>query len=936
MIISKKSLLFGVLIYFIFPSNSNGQIALEHFDSVKIIVSSEQLINDFDNLLGIITTGSEVDIKQAINYSFTPTAGLQYIILNDLIPVENDLDTTNYRNKIKKTVTIADYLNKFWSKYEGAQKKIAFTSGIVCDSLFARGDSVISVVYFNTVFDKKPYIFSKRKARISCKKIDNEWQFTIIEILFNDVGSKSNDFVGKYKNDIKDENLIPNLIPESTPLFYFTYKSPPVIPSSSDIAYKKANINLQDAEIQYAKQNFESASKYYIEADKLAPNNDFIQKRIANCFKLTWVPPKNIENLLRQYNTAFMQRSFYKASLYLDTASKLQPDNSAVIKLNEELNEAIAEYDQVKKRLENNPDDFQKFINDRLVAKEKFADIYYFFLAKYHFKTDNASAVANLSKALESKPYFIEAKKLNVKAQVIAVNCDKAQAEIRSLLADDPNNDTLRALKADALACSDQKKEAIAEYNYAIGIDPNNYEYYFNRGNLYYALKNLDLAINDFNKAISIKTDYTEANYNLFVIYYADLNKQDSSFIYLENANRTGLQKSDMEWCKGESKTRFTRGMELYQRRAMKEANDNFRYSANLDVSNHQAWYYSAKIDSFEMKNYKRAINSMSHAVKLQPGSMEYLLLLGRVQNADSQYDEAIKSFEVIQKSSTDKKMQRNAYEGVGDAYMGKHSDSRAQSSYKSALEYDPKNYFLLIKLADSYREGFSYDEAIKLYKNLISSWESGNEAAFFKIGLCYEGKKEYGNAIDNYAKVLEIKNDPSKISDPNYKPEVFYRIGLCYKNDDNCKRSIEYFNEQIRQTPGHKDSYLQMANCQFLLGKYSEAVKSYSFLVNTDEDLIKKDSLHCRQFAYACLNDPLYYDYADKFIAYGVKNYDQVYFEFLRGIYIYKIKKEPDYSIAQRYFNAQKLKDINRIKNDAVFKDLAKTYPELKQYIGK
>ena len=59
---NKKKVLFifGTLIIFFFPFSAFGQLLLEHDDSVKIITESEGLINDYDNLLGVITTGSEV------------------------------------------------------------------------------------------------------------------------------------------------------------------------------------------------------------------------------------------------------------------------------------------------------------------------------------------------------------------------------------------------------------------------------------------------------------------------------------------------------------------------------------------------------------------------------------------------------------------------------------------------------------------------------------------------------------------------------------------------------------------------------------------------------------------------------------------------------------------------------------------------------------
>jgi tetratricopeptide (TPR) repeat protein len=307
---------------------------------------------------------------------------------------------------------------------------------------------------------------------------------------------------------------------------------------------------------------------------------------------------------------------------------------------------------------------------------------------------------------------------------------------------------------------------------------------------------------------------------------------------------------------------------------------------------------------------------------------MKYLLFTGNVQLANEEYDEAIKTFERIDPNIASKDTQMMALAGIGDAYSKKHMDARAQTYYKNALEIKtniPIAFDISFKLANSYLDGFNYEEALKVYKKIISTWTGGHDVANFKMGLCYEGQNSFKDALDSYEEVTKIN--------PAY-PDLYYRIGFCYKKTDNCKKATEALSRQLQFAPGDQKTYVIMADCQYNLEMFPEAISSYNFLLAKNEEIVMKDPTLCAQFAHLCLTDNKYFDNGLKFIEYGESHYDNVYFQFLKGEYYYLTNNENQFSTAKTYFKNQNQKDREIIKNDPVFHKLAKGVPELKVFM--
>lgn len=282
---TKRVNIYCLILFVIISEPICGQIQLTSLDSVQIIIHSEKIIEQYQRLLNTITTASDEEAREAIIYSYTASSDIRRIFISNNCIVENDLDSSYYYNK-KRGLAIDDYLSRFWAENGNAGKQIAYMSGIICDSIFSRGDSIISVVYFNTIFDKNPCLISKHKAHITCKKINDKWEIYVYEILLNEFDPFKNDVINKFANQ-EIKNTKPFLIPESEPLYYFNYRYLPNLTALSEIQLIDINSKIIEAESLYSNFLYTDALKKYLKITGLTANDGFIKKRINNCLLMS-------------------------------------------------------------------------------------------------------------------------------------------------------------------------------------------------------------------------------------------------------------------------------------------------------------------------------------------------------------------------------------------------------------------------------------------------------------------------------------------------------------------------------------------------------------------------------------------------------------------------------------------------------------------------
>jgi tetratricopeptide (TPR) repeat protein len=140
------------------------------------------------------------------------------------------------------------------------------------------------------------------------------------------------------------------------------------------------------------------------------------------------------------------------------------------------------------------------------------------------------------------------------------------------------------------------------------------------------------------------------------------------------------------------------------------------------------------------------------------------------------------------------------------------------ESGYASAVERDPEKRFRLLQ------------ELVKKYPQ---------EKEFHSdLGLVYEGRSRYPEAIAEYEKALTL--------DPNFGPAL-NEAGYTYVAVGELEKALQYFKRYAAANPGEANPIDSIAELYFRMGKFDEAKAKYQEALEIRPDF----SGSCRGLAY-------------------------------------------------------------------------------------
>jgi tetratricopeptide (TPR) repeat protein len=230
-------------------------------------------------------------------------------------------------------------------------------------------------------------------------------------------------------------------------------------------------------------------------------------------------------------------------------------------------------------------------------------------------------------------------------------------------------------------------QEAILAYSEAIKFQPDEAEYYYHRGEAYYALDDINSAYSDYGKAVQLKPDFAEALKRRSTISIGRGNDQD----------------------------------------ALLDLNKLIEIIPNID------YYYNRALLRKKLKDLNGAIADYSQMIALAPSSSRLYIRrgdeyrgMGNLRNAISDYSEAIK----IEESNSSSQRRHFIYEARGRAYFDLGDLNSAILDYSKAIEIGPEpnpvyyyNRGLAYEILGGNRKNAIADfkQSAKLYQKLDS-----------------------------------------------------------------------------------------------------------------------------------------------------------------------------------------------------------------------
>jgi len=226
------------------------------------------------------------------------------------------------------------------------------------------------------------------------------------------------------------------------------------------------------------------------------------------------------------------------------------------------------------------------------------------------------------------------------------------------------------------------------------------------------------------------------------------------------------------------------------------------------------------------LKEYDVAIKYLNNAKALDEKDGAVCRNLAVAYQQKKQFGEAAEYFEkAIQINPSDKNI-GDLYFNAGLCYMELHQYEKSLENFEKAKVTVGNNWNLYYQLGVSYQRLGNYNEAVSNYQKCIEFDTTGHldkSMVRFHLGECFLGLKEYDKAIE-YLKMAGDKEEDRGVA--------FLKIGLCYEGKNNFKEAIPYYNKALEL--GTVDAktksiiYSQRARSYFAIEEYERALESF------------------------------------------------------------------------------------------------------------
>jgi len=266
----------------------------------------------------------------------------------------------------------------------------------------------------------------------------------------------------------------------------------------------------------------------------------------------------------------------------------------------------------------------------------------------------------------------------------------------------------------------------------------------------------------------------------------------------------------------------------------------------------------------FARGSYDQALEAFRKAKDIRPDLENIHLNLGEVYFIQKDYDKSKAEFRQALKYDPNNP---DVYIGLGDTLLGQRLLDEAIQAYNKALALDMNNKVAMAGLSDANNQKAleflsvgKYDQAIKIYQDLIKINADVTEDVYFGLGYAFTKKDRFEEAIDAYSKAIKI--DPGKAGcynnrgvaynalkerdkaladfntaiqlDPKYALSYFNR-GVVYYDDNQNEKALIEFNKAIELNRKHSSTYLYRGLTYARLQDTEKAIEEYSKAIELD-----------------------------------------------------------------------------------------------------
>ena len=271
--------------------------------------------------------------------------------------------------------------------------------------------------------------------------------------------------------------------------------------------------------------------------------------------------------------------------------------------------------------------------------------------------------------------------------------------------------------------------------------------------------------------------------------------------------------------------------------------------------------YYALGEISKAYEYYKKAL-TLYRNVGNKEMTAQMLTYLGsfnsRYGNDEKAMEYFLKSAEIAEKEGFES-MRCRVYEAIGKFYKKRKNYIKSFEYYEKALKISEKinSTFWLVTiyyslgdlnyLEKKYDKALEYfEQAMKYQLQMNDTGGNGGADILIRIGHVYVEKKDYGKALGNYQKALEIA---VKFKEYENETESYKGMGEIYMAKGDFKKALYYFDKSLKIAKKLKrnqliqEIYKSMSDLDEKLGRYKEAIKYLRLYSDMKDKTFSEDS---------------------------------------------------------------------------------------------
>jgi putative PEP-CTERM system TPR-repeat lipoprotein len=443
---------------------------------------------------------------------------------------------------------------------------------------------------------------------------------------------------------------------------------------------------------------------------------------------------------------------------------------------------------------------------------------------------DTDLAAAYMAKAVEQQP---EAPQLRVGlATTLAKKGERSQAieELQSAIQLDPGMVNAQALLIQNLLRAGQLDRALAAVEALEKKQPQNPITFNLKGAVYLARNDIAAARKNFEQALALKPDYTEAAMNLAQVDLLDKNP---------DAARRRLQ-GVLD--KNPKNVQVMIGLAGVAAAARQDAEyvSWLEKAANADASAVRprvllANYYLKK------NNLRKALEMAAAAQRADPKNPHTLDLLGTVQLANGERENAISTYSKLVRAAPRSAV---AHYKLATAQAAAENTSAARSSLNRALALRPDYWDAEMLLVSLELNAGRHAEAVKVARQMQKQ-RPDSASGFMLQGDALMAQKQYGPALDAYQKALAI-NRTGLIA-----VKVHQALSASGRAQEADRRLIAWLKDQ----PADVGARTYLAETYIKGGHNKEAIEQYELVLQMDPKNVR--ALNDLAWVYQQEKDP-------------------------------------------------------------------------------